>query len=146
MKTIRIAIVTIRNLGQSPCPRCLVKKDDIHHLGKPKDMNTRTENARTDSDARRKTIDDARFAIYEQHCAVDSKRVDDLLKEDSLLPTKVCSVDDDIRPLNFASRTRSLCSNGLDSMSSSWCLSTRCMSAKEHSSHSFFIYFVYWKP
>ena len=86
----RIAIVAIRNLGQSPCPRCLVKKKDIFLLGTPEDMACRTCHARSDDDSRRRKVSSARDIVYKQGFAIDSKHVDKILKEDSFILTEVC--------------------------------------------------------
>lgn len=87
----RIIVATIRNLGLSPCPRCLVKKEDICKLGTDQDSRARERLRRIDDDARNRKVDTARGLIYDSHKAVDSVPVDRILKEDSLVPTQVCS-------------------------------------------------------
>jgi hypothetical protein len=46
--------------------------------------------ARVDDTKRRSHIKAAREAIYMQNYTIDSKAVEDLLREDSLVPTAVC--------------------------------------------------------
>ena len=45
--------------------------------------------ARADDDARRRKVSTARAAIYDKGYAVNSEAVENLLKEESLVPTTV---------------------------------------------------------
>ena len=49
----------------------------------------RVEKQRADSDERQKLVADARKKLYVEGYAVDGEKVDDLLKEESLVPTEV---------------------------------------------------------
>jgi hypothetical protein len=52
-------------------------------------MMQRQSLARVDNDSRRRKIGIARDIIYQMNYAVNSKRVDDILKAESLAPTSV---------------------------------------------------------
>lgn len=54
------------------------------------DMRTRTTRARHDTAHYRSLITQARGLIYAQNYTVNSKLVDDILRDESLVPTKVC--------------------------------------------------------
>jgi hypothetical protein len=87
----RVLIANIRNLGACPCPRCAIPKNRTQDLATDKDVLQRQVLARKDNDERRVKISSARKLIYEQHFVVDATRVEDLLKAESLVPTKVGS-------------------------------------------------------
>jgi hypothetical protein len=72
-----------------PCPRCLVKKTDLNLLGTENDMSNRTGKLRKDDDQRRAKVSSARRIIYELQYAIDSKHVENILKEQSYIPTTV---------------------------------------------------------
>ena len=76
-------------MGLCPCPRCLVEKKDIHLLGTAQDMRTRTYKLRADDDTRRQKVVEARKRMYEDGRVVGSVAVEELLKEESLVPTTV---------------------------------------------------------
>lgn len=75
-------------MGQCPCPRCFVQKENLGLLGTKRDKNTRKK-LRTDDENRQWDVKAARRIIYEEGSTVNSKRVDDLLKNRSLVPTEV---------------------------------------------------------
>ncbi|KAI0703342.1 hypothetical protein C8T65DRAFT_258430 [Cerioporus squamosus] len=83
----KVLLATIRDMGNCPCPRCLVRKQDINAVGTPQDMETRVNNARHDDEERRQKVAAARNLIYEKGRGVGSKPVDELLKAQSLVPT-----------------------------------------------------------
>lgn len=56
------------------------------------DMKERDTRARTDDEARRHKIATARNIIYNKNYAVDGDRVNAVLKEEYLTPTKVSSL------------------------------------------------------
>lgn len=85
----RILIASIRNLGRCPCPRCLIPLDRVANMGMRRDMAQRRTLARIDDVKRRDRIETAREKIYEKGYVVDSRAVEDLLQEDSLVPTAV---------------------------------------------------------
>lgn len=59
-------------------------------MGKPRDIIQRKTLARVDDANRRSRIAAARENIYEKNYAVHSAVVENLLREDSLVPTAVC--------------------------------------------------------
>jgi len=58
-------------------------------MGMPRDMMQRMTLARVDDVKRRNRVEAAREAIYVKNYAVDSQAVENLLQEDSLVPTVV---------------------------------------------------------
>jgi hypothetical protein len=58
-------------------------------MGTKRDMKRRKTLARIDDDRRRRNVATARSIIYEKHYAVDSQAVENILKEQSLVPTTV---------------------------------------------------------
>ena len=85
----RVMIATIRDLGMFPCPRCLVPKDEIYKIGTDVDRCRREESQRTDSIERQDRIKQARKNLYENGYALSAECVDGMLKDGSLVPTKV---------------------------------------------------------
>src|ERR1700679_3384954 len=59
-------------------------------MGKHRDMMQRRTLARIDNVKRRNLVKAAREKIYEKNYVVDSKAVERLLQEESLVPTAVC--------------------------------------------------------
>lgn len=88
----RVTIVGIRNMGDHPCPRCLVSLTDINKLGTPADMTMRRENRREDNEAQKCKIETARKIIHKGNYSVNTTEVEKLLKPTSLVPTKVSRV------------------------------------------------------
>src|ERR1700679_993870 len=88
-KSDRILIASIRNLGRCPCPRCLIPLDRVAKMGMRRDMTQRRTLARIDDVKWRNRVERAREKIYEMGYVVDSTVVEDLLQEDSLVPTAV---------------------------------------------------------
>ncbi|KLO18138.1 hypothetical protein SCHPADRAFT_820248 [Schizopora paradoxa] len=80
-------IGTIRDMGDHCCPRCHVKKSEIWRLGTKADMKVRGS-PRTDDDVRRGKIETCRSFIYEKGYAVNSQAVENILKDQSLTPTR----------------------------------------------------------
>ena len=76
-------------MGQCPCPRCLIPKDKISGLGLPADMENRTKMVRIDDVCRQNKIQAARSLIYNKGYVVNSTHIEDLLKDESLVPTEV---------------------------------------------------------
>jgi hypothetical protein len=117
--------VTIRNLGLSPCPRCLVSKDSLHLLGTAEDMKTRTDGLCRDDSTCQANCKSARRAVYDNKFSIDSEAVDRILKKRSLIITTVRTKfyvslvslltqlartlsQNDFHPLNLISTTLSL--------------------------------------
>ena len=61
----------------------------MHHFGSEKDALQRNVLAHRDTQERRNKIVAARRLIYERNYVVDTPQVEALLKEESLVPTKV---------------------------------------------------------
>lgn len=96
--TSRAALATIRNLGDYPCPRCLIPLSLAHNFGTSEDRQDRINKARIDDTHRRTKISKARKLIYGKlgakkntNMGVTSAAVERLLKDQSLVPTSVCS-------------------------------------------------------
>jgi hypothetical protein len=85
----RVILATIRQLGNYPCPRCLIPMTRVQDMGTKRDMRQRKTLARVDDQARRRKIESARNIIYKKNYAVDSNPVEALLKDQSLVPTFV---------------------------------------------------------
>jgi hypothetical protein len=64
--------------------------DRVPNMGMHRDMAQRMALARVDDVKRRSRIKAAREAIYVNNYTIDSKVVENLLREDSLVPTAVC--------------------------------------------------------
>jgi hypothetical protein len=79
----------LRYLAMCPCPRCLLLKSRIPRIGSNADEINRVKLARLDSNARRRKIETARRLIFDQGVNVSSKRIDNLLQSQSLVPTRV---------------------------------------------------------
>jgi hypothetical protein len=89
----RILLASIRNLGSCPCPRCLIPLSRAHNVGMVTDMAQRTRLARIDDNHRKIRVTTARRLIYDKQHRVNSAAVENLLKEESLVPTSVCAYD-----------------------------------------------------
>jgi hypothetical protein len=85
----RIILASIRNLGYCPCPRCLIPMSRVHNMGKVLDMKQRKTLARVDDTTRRSKVGEARDLIYKDNYAVNYDGVEELLKEQSLVPASV---------------------------------------------------------
>ncbi|KAJ3547908.1 hypothetical protein NMY22_g1480 [Coprinellus aureogranulatus] len=84
----RVTVVGIRNLGDYPCPRCLVPMDAIQFIGTHSDLQFRTSQQRVDDDARKKKISAARSSIYKGNYSVNATIVENQLKPTSLVPAQ----------------------------------------------------------
>lgn len=76
-------------MGLCPCPRCLIPKTCAHQVGTKSDKRRRKKLARVDNLQYQAKISSARDIIYQQLRGVDSTFVQDILKPESLVPTKV---------------------------------------------------------
>lgn len=79
----------IRNMGLCPCPRCLIKKTELSALGTLRD-NSRRAKIRANNHHFRTKVSLAREIIYKHGLRVNADAVNNLLKEESLVPTTVC--------------------------------------------------------
>ncbi|KZT37964.1 hypothetical protein SISSUDRAFT_1129151 [Sistotremastrum suecicum HHB10207 ss-3] len=84
----KVLLATIRQDGFCCCPRCEVEKDEIRLLGTTRDEEIRQEKRRIDTEQRRRLIRKARKLVYEKGYSVNSKKVEDLLRAASLVPTE----------------------------------------------------------
>ncbi|KAI0248508.1 hypothetical protein BJV78DRAFT_1276556 [Lactifluus subvellereus] len=84
---LKVLLSSIRLLGRSPCPRCLIKKDEISEVGTPRDLERRA-NVRIDNKRHQKKIESARKLIFRKGKPIAAKAVEDLLLEESLVPTR----------------------------------------------------------
>jgi hypothetical protein len=85
----RILLASIRNLGICPCPRCLIPLSRAHCFGMARDTAQRTAIVRVDNHTRQNKVYAARRLIYEKQYGVNSAAIQDLLKDESLVPTSV---------------------------------------------------------
>src|ERR1700720_2643641 len=84
---VRILIACVRNLGNRPCPRCLIPLSHVHNMGMARDMMQRETMARVDDIHRRSSVNAARRVIYEKNFQVNSTGVENMLRDMSLVPT-----------------------------------------------------------
>ncbi|KZV88625.1 hypothetical protein EXIGLDRAFT_751594 [Exidia glandulosa HHB12029] len=84
----KMLMATLRDNGALPCPRCHVKKTNIHQLGTPEDRNTRTIDARKHDGFWRSTVSKVRGWILKGTCALAGKIVEMRLQEWSWVPTE----------------------------------------------------------
>ena len=91
LRHCRTLIATIKDFGARPCPRCLVSIDQIYAIGREDDRKRREESRRQDNVERRGKVDNARKSLYDEGYAITGDHVNGLLKDESLVPTKVFS-------------------------------------------------------
>ena len=89
LRTSRTLIATIKDFGACPCPRCLVLINEIYALGRADDRKRREELHRQDNVERREKVDAARESLYNEGYAITGDHVDGVLKDESLVPTRV---------------------------------------------------------
>jgi hypothetical protein len=82
-------MVTIRHLGDCPCPRCKIPLQRCHLTGTESDKNDRIVLRRHDDDDYKNTISSVRRKIYEDNYKVTSAWVERKLRAESLVPTLV---------------------------------------------------------
>lgn len=75
-------------MGDCPCPRCFILKKWIRGLGTKVDKQWRGKH-RKGNQGQQNKIEDARKIIYKMGYAVNSKQVNDVLAEESSVPTRV---------------------------------------------------------
>jgi len=78
----------MKAMAQFLCPRCLVTKADVPHIGKDFDMNRRKSKPRIYS---HENVEAARKAIFDLGRSVSYKGEYDSLKIGSWVPTRVWS-------------------------------------------------------
>ncbi|KJA21107.1 hypothetical protein HYPSUDRAFT_141225, partial [Hypholoma sublateritium FD-334 SS-4] len=84
----KVLLSTIRNMGDCPCPRCLIPKKHAHWLGTKRDKRQRISLARVDNLHHRVNISSARKIIYQDNRTVDSIFIQRILQPKSLVPTE----------------------------------------------------------
>ena len=84
----RVLMACIRNLGNYPCPRCLITKEQINGLGTVVDGKRRAK-LRQWTEKYQVNIEHARRIIYQYGYVVNSKAVDTIIGNESLTPTRV---------------------------------------------------------
>jgi hypothetical protein len=83
-------MLSLKDKGNCPCPRCLITKKDISQLGTLRDRKRRVENGRKDNDDSLKNIQTARKHIYKKSGAqFTSNTLERMLKPTSEVPTEV---------------------------------------------------------
>ena len=85
----RVVMVTIRHLGDCPCPRCKVPFENLHMTGTESDRKDRITLKRYDDQGFKKAVSSARHKIYQENHKVTSAWVERKLKGESLVPTSV---------------------------------------------------------
>ncbi|KAG1857827.1 hypothetical protein F4604DRAFT_1931350 [Suillus subluteus] len=78
----KVLVVTIRQLGGCPCPRCLIPIARLRNLGMSRDRQQHSTLARSNA-SRNQPVATARSLVYEQNYGVDSTAVELLLKPES---------------------------------------------------------------
>ena len=86
---VRVLMAGIRNLGMCPCPRCEVPLKDADMVGTQSDRKQRLKLMRKNDIRRELKVSTARRAIYDDNRGVTSARVENQLKEQSLVPAYV---------------------------------------------------------
>ena len=84
----RILMACVRNLGNCPCPRCLIEKEYIPGLGTKVDGQRRAK-LRSCGQSYQANIEDARRSIYKLGYVVNSQAVDHVIGSESLTPAHV---------------------------------------------------------
>ncbi len=77
-------------MSDCPCPRCLTPKDLFDQSGTKLDHNRRARLARVNTLQYRVKVSNARDIIYRQNRPVNSKFVNTILKDESLVATEAC--------------------------------------------------------
>jgi len=92
----RVLLLCTKFLRGCPCPRCVVKKTDNPKMGTLSDMLMCRTGIRTNNKVYQTLIEKACQLVFKHGKKVMSKKVSDLLKEQSLVPIRV---SDDSIPL-----------------------------------------------
>ncbi|KAI0667060.1 hypothetical protein C8Q78DRAFT_1140637 [Trametes maxima] len=84
----KMLIATLRDKGRCPCPHCLVMFNTVHEVGTSGDRDGRCLNTRETIIQQDERVQEARKIIYNDGYVVNSDRVEELLREHSLVPVK----------------------------------------------------------
>lgn len=87
-RKLRVLLASIKYLAQCPCPRCLVKKDQIGDLGTKFDSQWHDQ-IWEDNSNRKGNIEMTRSWIFEKGRGILSAAVERVLSPMSLVPTRV---------------------------------------------------------
>ncbi|KAG6914130.1 hypothetical protein DXG01_002280 [Tephrocybe rancida] len=85
----KVLLASIRNRGSRPCPQCTITKADLKNMGGICDMSARLRCACIDDALQRGKVTRARQYIYEEDFGINSKPVEDLLKDLSFVPVSL---------------------------------------------------------
>ena len=83
----RILLASIWNLGRCPCPHCLIPLDHVQNMGMCCDMMQHMSLAQVNNLEWHRCIKAVQEIIYLKNYKTDSNAVEDLLWQDSLVPT-----------------------------------------------------------
>jgi len=85
----RVLLAGIKDLGNHPCPRCLVLKSQIGELGTKWDDERRVKQSRIDNEQRQYDVDLARGFMFTRGDGPKSTAVENVLGSESRVPTRV---------------------------------------------------------
>ncbi|KIJ40567.1 hypothetical protein M422DRAFT_256540 [Sphaerobolus stellatus SS14] len=84
----KMLMLSLRNLGTCPCPRCLVSKKDLGKMGEIRDMQNWVRLKRKDDGPDEYNIKKVRDAIYgQQGKGITSTAIENILQPTSVTPT-----------------------------------------------------------
>ncbi|THV02952.1 hypothetical protein K435DRAFT_652343 [Dendrothele bispora CBS 962.96] len=83
----KVLLAAMMFLSEYPCPTCLTKKDQIPDIGTINGMKRLIKKSRVDSEERQERVIAVKKLIFIQGCAVRSRRVLQILKDGSYVPT-----------------------------------------------------------
>ncbi|EGO04308.1 hypothetical protein SERLA73DRAFT_43733, partial [Serpula lacrymans var. lacrymans S7.3] len=87
----KVLLAGIKFLGKCPCPRCLVKKQDLAKMGMKRDMRQRVKKIRVDNEDHWRRIKFAWQLMFEKGVSVGGKRVNAQLDKWSYVSTNYSS-------------------------------------------------------
>ncbi|KAL1719284.1 hypothetical protein EV715DRAFT_272872 [Schizophyllum commune] len=82
----KILLVCVKSLGTCLCPRCLITQDRVCELGMTRDTKRRQRTRREDTAQHRWAVKKARNTIFNEGVALNSKRIDGILGNNSSTP------------------------------------------------------------
>jgi hypothetical protein len=85
---LRLLVSSVKK-GHHPCPRCLIPVWKFRDMGMLRDRKYRNKLGRKDDPPTRRTVADARNAIYQGRYAVDGDKINKILGDQSLAPVAV---------------------------------------------------------
>jgi len=146
----RVLLSTIQRHGKMPCPRCLIKLEEISQVRTPQDIERR-QDLRLNNKDRDRRVEKARRLMFVKGITVKGKKVEELFSEKSLVPTRVHTnyrihalIGTDKFPLeclfekahdNWISNVRDLCCQST-SRNRAWCMEVHVDTSYSHSAHA----------